>query len=42
MITVTKRLAELFILTGFTVMAVLLYRSTASFPEVTQGSTAMR
>jgi putative tricarboxylic transport membrane protein len=40
-ITVTKRLAELFILTGFTVMAVLLYRSTASFPEVTQGSTAM-
>lgn len=37
----TKRLAELFILTGFTVMAALLYRSTAGFPEVTQGSTAM-
>jgi putative tricarboxylic transport membrane protein len=37
----TKRLAELLILTGFVVMAALLYRSTASFPEVTQGSTAM-
>jgi putative tricarboxylic transport membrane protein len=37
----TKRLTELFILTGLTVMAALLYRSTASFPEVTQGSTAM-
>jgi putative tricarboxylic transport membrane protein len=37
----TKRLAELFILTSFTIMAVLLYRSTVSFPQVTQGSTAM-
>jgi putative tricarboxylic transport membrane protein len=37
----TKRLVELFILTGFTIVAALLYRSTASFPQVTQGSTAM-
>ena len=37
----TKRLAELLILTGFVVMAALLYRSTASFPAFTQGSTAM-
>lgn len=36
----TKRLAEILILTGFTVLALLLYKSTATFPEMTQGSTA--
>jgi len=36
----TKRLAELVLLAGFVVMALFLYRSTAAFPQVTQGSTA--
>lgn len=36
----TKRLAEMLVLTGFTVIAIMLYLSTASFPEMTQGSTA--
>lgn len=36
----TKRLAEILVLSLFTVIAILLYRSTASFPEMTQGSTA--
>jgi putative tricarboxylic transport membrane protein len=36
-----KRLAELFILVGYLVLAVLLYRSTAGYPESVQGSTAM-
>lgn len=36
----TKRLVEILILTGFTLLALVLYKSTASFPEVTQGSTA--
>ena len=38
---ITKRRTELFILIGFFVMAILLHRSTLSFPEVTQSSTAM-
>ena len=37
----TKRLAEFFILSLFLVLAVLLYRSTASYPASVQGSTAM-
>ncbi len=37
----TKRLAELIILSGFLILAVLLYRSTASFPDSVQGSTAL-
>lgn len=36
----TKRSTEIFILLLFTVMAIMLYRSTVSFPEMTQGSTA--
>ncbi len=35
----TKRLAEILVLGLFMVMAIMLYRSTASFPEMTQGST---
>ncbi|PID43435.1 MAG: hypothetical protein CSB48_05045 [Proteobacteria bacterium] len=37
----TKRLAELLLLIGFLVLAVLLYQSTASYPPSVQGSTAM-
>jgi len=37
----TKRLAEVFILGGYLILAVLLYRSTASYPASVQGSTAM-
>lgn len=37
----SKRLAELLILIGYLVLAVLLYRSTASYPQSVQGSTAM-
>ena len=37
----TKRVAELLILGGFMVLALLLYRSTAAYPESVQGSTAM-
>ena len=36
-----KRIAELALLGGFLILAVLLYRSTASYPETVQGSTAM-
>lgn len=36
-----KRLAELLLLIGFMVLAVLLYRSTAAWPAMVQGSTAM-
>lgn len=36
----SKRLAELLILVGYLVLAVLLYRSTASYPASVQGSTA--
>lgn len=36
----TKRLAEILVLSLFAVIAIMLYRSTASFPEMTQGSTA--
>jgi putative tricarboxylic transport membrane protein len=36
----TKRGAELLLLCGFLIIAVLLYRSTAAFPEVVQHSTA--
>jgi putative tricarboxylic transport membrane protein len=36
----TKRLSEIVVFTFFTVVAIALYRSTASFPEMTQGSTA--
>jgi putative tricarboxylic transport membrane protein len=36
----TKRLAELLLLTVFLVMAVFLHRSTAAFPAVVQQSTA--
>lgn len=35
----TKRLAEILVLTLFMGIAIMLYRSTASFPEMTQGST---
>ena len=35
----TKRLAELLILSGYLILAVLLYRSTASYPTSVQGST---
>jgi putative tricarboxylic transport membrane protein len=38
---ITKRLTELIILSGFLVLAVLLYRSTASYSPMVQGSTAM-
>ena len=37
----TKRLAELIILSGYLILAVLLYRSTASYPDSVQGSTAL-
>jgi putative tricarboxylic transport membrane protein len=37
----SKRLAELLILVGYLVLAVLLFRSTASYPVSVQGSTAM-
>ncbi len=37
----SKRIAEVLLLTGFLILAVLLYRSTASYPEFVQGSTAM-
>ncbi|WP_092210986.1 tripartite tricarboxylate transporter TctB family protein [Desulfoluna spongiiphila] len=37
----TKRVAELLILGGFMLLALLLYRSTAAYPESVQGSTAM-
>lgn len=37
----TKRLAEGLILSGCILLAVLLYRSAASFPTWVQGSTAM-
>ena len=36
----TKRIAELLLLSVFLLMAVLLYRSTTAFPEVVQHSTA--
>ena len=36
----TKRFAELLLLGGFLVLAVLLYNSTASYPQFVQGSTA--
>jgi len=38
---VSKRLAELLLLVGFLVLAVLLYRSTAAWSPLVQGSTAM-
>ena len=37
----TKRLAELLILTGYLILAVLLYLGTASYPVSVQGSTAL-
>jgi len=37
----TKRFAELIILSAFLILAVLLYRSTASYPDSVQGSTAL-
>ncbi len=37
----TKRFAELLVLLLFLVIAVVLYKSTASFPEMTQSSTAL-
>ncbi len=37
----TKRIAELLILSGYLILAVLLYRSTASYPASVQGSTAL-
>ncbi|WP_300673479.1 tripartite tricarboxylate transporter TctB family protein [Desulfoluna sp.] len=37
----TKRVTELLILGGFMVLAFLLYRSTAAYPDSVQGSTAM-
>ncbi len=37
----TRRLAELLVLIFFLVIAVALYKSTASFPEMTQKSTAL-
>ncbi|PID75177.1 MAG: hypothetical protein CSB23_05035 [Deltaproteobacteria bacterium] len=37
----TRRLAELLVLVCFLIVAVALYKSTASFPEVTQSSTAL-
>ncbi len=36
----SKRFAELLLLLGFLALAVLLYRSTASYPPFVQGSTA--
>jgi len=36
----TKRVAELLLLSAFLVLAVLLYTSTASYPQSVQGSTA--
>jgi putative tricarboxylic transport membrane protein len=36
----TRRAAEIALLTGFLILAVLLYRSTAAYPEVVQNSTA--
>ena len=37
----SRRVAEVLLLSGFLVLAVLLFRSTASYPESVQGSTAM-
>lgn len=37
----TKRFAEFIILSAFLILAVLLYRSTASYPDAVQGSTAL-
>ncbi len=37
----TKRLAEMLVLACFLAISVLLYKSTESFPEVTQSSTAL-
>ncbi|PIE72680.1 MAG: hypothetical protein CSA20_06935 [Deltaproteobacteria bacterium] len=37
----TRRLAELLVLVCFLIVAVALYKSTVSFPEVTQSSTAL-
>ncbi len=37
----SKRIAELLLLSTFLILAVLLYRSTANFPSTVQGSTAM-
>jgi putative tricarboxylic transport membrane protein len=37
----TKRLAEVLILGGYLILAVLLFRSTAGYPPSVQGSTAM-
>lgn len=37
----SKRQTELLILVGYIVLAVLLYRSTAGYPQSVQGSTAM-
>ena len=37
----SKRIAEFVLLAGFLILAVLLYRSTAAYPEFVQGSTAM-
>ncbi len=36
-----RRMAELVLLGGFLILAVLLYRSTAGYPPSVQGSTAM-
>ncbi len=37
----SRRVAEALLLSAFLVLAVLLFRSTASYPESVQGSTAM-
>lgn len=37
----SKRFAELLILSGYLILSVLLYRSTESYPLSVQGSTAM-
>ncbi len=37
----SKRIAELLLLSSFLILAVLLYRSTADYPSTVQGSTAM-
>jgi len=37
----SRRVAEFLLLSGFLALAVLLFRSTASYPESVQGSTAM-
>ncbi len=36
----SKKFVELFLLVGFLVLAVLLYGSTAAYPQAVQGSTA--